>query len=70
MKQVNHNFLNVVDTHVVDTLELMLFVHSQVMEAIFDIDISHALYSFIELKDFQYHLKANNLISIYISFLR
>ena len=55
-KQVNNNFLNV---H--DTLELMLFVHSRVEEATTNIDMSHSLYNFIELKDIEHHLEANNI---------
>ena len=56
-KQVNNNFLNV---H--NSLELMLSVHSRVEEAPIDIDVSYGLYIFIDLKDLQHHLEANNLI--------
>ena len=57
-KQVNNNFLNV---H--DSFELMLSVHSRVKEAPTNIDISYDLYNFIDLKDLQHHLEANNLTS-------
>lgn len=31
-------------------------------ESTTNIDISHGLYNFIELKDLQHHLEANNLV--------
>lgn len=55
-KQMNNNFLNV---H--DSLELMLYVYSRVKETSTNIDISYGLYNFIELKELQHHLEANNL---------
>ena len=58
---MNNNFLNV---H--DTLELILFVHSQVKKTTTNIDISHGLYNFIKFTDLQHLLKDNNLIGKYI----
>ena len=60
-KQVNNNFLNV---H--DSLDLMLSIHSRVEEAPTDIDVSYGLYNFINFKNLQYHLEANNLIGKYV----
>ena len=41
----------------------MLSIHCRVEEAPTNINVSYGLYNFIDLKDFQHHLDANNLTS-------
>lgn len=42
----------------------MLSVHTQVEKVAIGIDISNALFSFIEFKDIEYHTPTNNLIGM------
>ena len=63
VKQVNANFLTILDT-----LKLMLSINSLVKKATISIDLSNAMYNFIQFKNINHHLETSDLISklIYI----